>query len=363
MQTQTKMLEINWKDINSTHNHNHTNKDVNNAHDNLVYKLILSVQKLNRLERLIVYVGFFILFLLFIFALSKLYKQIKLVKQRYNKYGYLINPKLELAFLNLNRRLKTKKYIVIENIKRRYNCNKSREANRNASYIRIEDLNRDKLFKNLKYDFGHCNEIFEMESILDTEVSNESTINNNNNNNNNDSQTQSINETDFNISTSDNNQNTKHKINNVKNYIDSIRANKFFYKQFKNVECDDATSQEINVNKSNNKIFFNLLDENRKSSLASDFSFDSLTFIKNKIKNYSTMSNKSKKPKSTSMSCKSELSLAVQTTSAAVPLILVTDTSSMHTSIVDLDSFEFESLNLNSTESLLKYYLEEKRPV
>ena len=319
------------------------------------------MQKLNRLERLIVYVGFFILFFLFIFALSKLCKNIKLVRQRYNKYGYLINPKLELAFLNLNRRLKTKKSIVIENIKKRYNFNKSRATNRNASYIRIEDLNRDKLFKNLKYDFGHCNEIFEMESILDTEVSNESTINNNIHNN--DSQAQSINETEFNISTSDNNQKTKHKINNVKNYIDSIRANKFFYKQFRNVECDDTTSQEINVNKSSNNFFFNLLDENRKSSLTSDFSFDSLTFIKNKIKNYSTMSNKSKKPKSTSMSCKSELSLAVHTTSAAVPLILVTDTTSMHTSIVDLDSFEFESLNLNSTESLLKYYLEEKRPV
>ena len=115
------MLQINWKDINSTHNHNDTNKDVNNTHDNLDYKLILSVQKLNRFERLIVYVGFFILFFLFIFALSKLYKNIKLVRQRFNKYGYLLNPKLELAFLNLNRRLKTKKSIVIENIKKRYN--------------------------------------------------------------------------------------------------------------------------------------------------------------------------------------------------------------------------------------------------
>lgn len=44
----------------------------------------------------------------------------------------------------------------------------------------------------------------------------------------------------------------------------------------------------------------------------------------------------------------------------SLPIILITDTASMHTSIIDLATFEPEPNRLNSTESILRYYFDEK---
>ena len=50
--------------------------------------------------------------------------------------------------------------------------------------------------------------------------------------------------------------------------------------------------------------------------------------------------------------------------SSTLPIILITDTSSMQTSIIDLDTFEpdDEKFKFNSSHSLLNYYFENRIP-
>ena len=310
---------------------------------NKIFSLSLNV----RLKRCLAFAAFFLLFLLAIFIMSKIYKNIIKIKERRKRYGYFLCPKYESVLYSLlsqtSLRAKTKAISV----------NFSLITDKiDSARTRFKDF-REKRAQAAKYprDKGHVNETFEINEIKvesnedDALILNEEVV-------------QELSEK---------------KLGLLGNYLREKRINAFKYEKFKDDELssvyneddeDEAESSRFlrpnnfsKLNKINkltrfiNRVYSKLDSESTKPLLSPTASYISKdSFVSSPETSISILSSSSKFS-----------SNSASTLSFSLPLILITDTAKMYTSVVDLDTFEPES-NISYAQRLLRLQLNEKRP-
>ncbi len=295
-----------------------------NDNNRFLIKLIVGINKLNLIERLVVYLSFFGAFIFIIYLMSKCNVKYKLLKKRHQQYGFYISYKYERRLRNFNQNI----FLFLANTFRQ-RCNSSSSSSRSNKNLKALST---KPYS--KLDIGHFNEIFEIEkfdtnfelpSIEITEIKEENAPSNQTNEN------VSIKSSEFNF---------------LKTYLNNKKINSFSYKRLK-PQPSDADSFCKNS--------LSLLSNNESSSSLNFFkSYSSL----NKI---FTSKNKQNSKQSQVTTEKSSL-FSSSSSSFPLPTILITDTTSMHTSIIDLENFEPDnySIRFTSSQSLLNYYFQEQ---
>jgi hypothetical protein len=285
-----------------------------NDNNRFLIKLIVGINKLNLIERLVVYLSFFATFIFIIYLMSKCNVKYKLLKKRHQQYGFYISYKYEKRLRNFNQYI----FLFLANtLRQRFS-----RSNKNLNALSTKPYS--------KLDIGHFNEIFEIEkfdsnfelpSIEITEIKEENQTNEN----------ASIKSGEFNF---------------LKAYLNNKKINSFSYKRLKSKQSDNDS-----------------FCKNSLSLLSNDESSSSLNFFKSysSLNKIFTSKNKQNSKQSQVITEKSSL-FSSSSSSLPLPTILITDTSSMHTSIIDLENFEPDnySIKFNSSQSLLNYYFQEQ---
>ena len=361
---------------NSNNNSNKKNKLEPAAKNHFLIELMLFLHRLSRLERLAVYVSFFALVLLILYSMSKCYKHILIIKTRHNKYGFYLSEKYE-------RSLATQMYRLMLFAKNNFsrhknNCkNKTTTSKQKKKQLPHANTNEEKRkfivistkTPFLHLDTGHFNEMFEHDSksnsvcdipsLVVTE--NDDTVD----------ERKSLRDSHENVSLGSENYNF------IKAYLTGRRLNSFSYKQLAKrgksgkPEIGRATSMDAEQRKKSTSLFLTSSKSKSKDNTHSSSNEEVRSSSPSLFKSYSSIV-KIFKSKSSTLSSSSSSHLTTTTTTAtpsdahsllnySLPMILITDTSSMHTSIIDLDTFEpDEAQKFNSSQSLLKYYFEER---
>ena len=258
-----------------------------------------------RSQRLLAFAAFFLALISTLFIMSKIYKLVYGLRARFKLYGFYMNPHCECFVLSLSEQMKYKKLALISNLNRKLSSSSSQQQQTKSSEI--------KMLEALRLDFresGNLNVIFQMDdeegegnsgfseetcgtsnsSLLTTETSSE------------------ISEV----------MRKKTKGNAVQTYIALKRQNRLAYKRFDRV----ATARKRKAREAvgeNMQRFKKKLRQKLKRAGKKDFSL-SETGARSLVNN----SNH-----------KSSVLASIE-----LPTILITDTVSMSTIIVDLDSLE-----------------------
>jgi len=271
-----------------------------------------------RIKRFLAFLSFFIAFILFIFISSKFYSSLNRMKTRKKRYGYYFNMKLEFFLSDLKNRIKYKK--IKEN-------NLTHASSKSVAVPLYEK------------DLGHVNQSFDTHNELVII----------------DSPTSSI------IQDSNELEEKREKKNFITKYFDQKRINSFEYDKF--IDENDSLIFD-NSNKNMNTIikYFK-----RSKSKQKNESFKLFEIMSHKNNSHSEENSyiQFKKTKSLSNSSGFNESYSSSSTNNSttfdLPVILITDTTKMHTIIIDLDSFEPEKLSYNDI-LFSKYRENEKRP-
>ena len=109
-------------------------------------QVIVGLNKLNLIERLLVYLSFFGSLVLIIFIMSKCNKYFLLIKKRHQRYGFYLNQKYEQRLEKLNQNI----FLFASNLlKRGFKANTKPKVLTKQIYSKL--------------DIGHNNEMFEIE--------------------------------------------------------------------------------------------------------------------------------------------------------------------------------------------------------
>jgi len=281
-------------------------------------KMIIGINKLNLIERLFVYLSFFGVFIMVIFIMSKCNKNFSLIKKRHQQYGFYINQKYEQRLSQLNQNI----LLTITKIfQRRFKLNENKKVLSTKPYSKL--------------DIGHINEIFEIEnfdsnfelpSIEITEFIKDNNVSNEINEN------VSIKTGEFSF---------------LKKYLNKKKVNSFSYNRLKSKGYDAASPNSFERSSKNSLSLLSNNDSNASSNfLKNNFSMSKIFFPKNKSKTLLMETESS----------------SLYSSSLQLPIILITDTSSMHTSIIDLENFEPDDFKnkISSSQSLLNYYFQDE---
>lgn len=140
-----------------------------------------------KLHRLIVFILFFLLVLLTLAVMSKIYKTVNLLKYRNKHYGYYVNPKCETILISLNRRLKIGSLQLAQNLNRnlkrqfvrvrKVDDNDDDDNEKDDDFCekqiptQVESTDEDdakmKSLRMNNFESGHINQVFELTEIDD----------------------------------------------------------------------------------------------------------------------------------------------------------------------------------------------------
>jgi len=268
--------------------------------------------EMSKLIRLASFLVFFLLVILVIFLLSKLYACLYGAKKRKKRYGYYFNNKLETILADFGTKVK------YEKLKLEVKITKNNQSKANTT---------NTVFSN---DTGHINESFDPYNelvIID----------------------------DISVSKSSNyelkNKPKKTPANFLTRCLETKRINSFDYEKFSN-ENDSESIFDFPTKQTK----LNMMEKFFKKNIINRETSMPLFTISN------SSSSRSSKSKSSTSSSGIDLSFSnsfsghsVNSTSFELPIILITDTSQMSTSIIDLETFEPENYTRSSNDFLVKY--------
>lgn len=299
-------------------------------------KTLNTNHEMSKLIRLACFVTFFIVSVLFIFLLSKLYACLRGMNKRKKRYGYYVNHKLERVLADFRNKLKYEKL--------KYEVKSTNNNNNNSN-------NTNKVTTLYDHDMGHVNESFDPHNEL--VMIDEHPVKN--------------------AVPSERKQEKNRLANFIANYFETKRINSFGYGEFSNE--NDSLNEFSTVHSIKHTKLDMIKKIFNKSKLKSETSSSSIPLFTisdgNSSRSSSQRSNntvtsfidlKNSKSSLSSSGFNSFSSQSVSSVAFELPVILITDTSEMSTSIIDLDTFEPENCQKNSKDFLYKYSANEKRP-
>ena len=278
-------------------------------YQNFLVRLIVGISQLNLLERFIVYISFFGSFILLIYVLSKCNKKILILKKRRQNYGFYLSQKQETKLTRLAQRM----HFYVAGFFHKTSQHR-RKTKTNDQVIVVSYS---------KLDMGHDNELFETDSY----------------------ELPSIEIKDF----------AKENLKLSVSDLSSIKSNGNFLKAFLFQHTSNSLSyRKLSSNWSDSESNSSFEEKCKASLLVMSKSASNQTSISSFMPKIFTRKRQNLVLKTESD--KSSLN------SSSLPLILITDTSSMQTSVLDLETFEPESRQnkLTTSQSLLNYYFEDR---
>lgn len=298
---------------NSNHHHNHQHHNRSNTKNAFFVNHHETQSSIHKLKRFAYFLSFFILFILVIKLLAKLYACAHRMKCRKKRYGYYLNFKIETYMSEFRNKLKYKQLSISNNLLSR-SCKGAPQVSPPPPPTTYP------------HDSGHINESYEpnLEQLLYEEPV----------------RAQMTSQTNR----------AKKKANFLATYLETKRINSFEYEQFIDDDSESRKSSSF------------LLKHFKRPQLKHETSLPLFTISKTNQKflkklDRSTTSfisfNKSRSDSSaasspTSTTCSDTNSVmtnstASTTTAFEIPVILITDTNKMQTSVVDLETFEPET--------------------
>jgi hypothetical protein len=271
----------------------------NNFHQRFVNHILKMDEKT---RRLLIFALFFVLLISILYVLSRIYKFINELKFRNKKYGYVINPRCESIVIKLNDQVRYQKLALISNLNHKIDTFKQQKY----------EKDKEKKLDNLRFsqkDSGNLNTVFQIddEQFSDIELLKSSGISSLN-----EDCISEVSEESF-----------KTNACFMKEYFETQRQNRLVYKKFGSKSKQNETSGCLSMKKRPLKT--GRFSNSRKPPLES---------IQESSKEEPRKQSKKKVFENDSVCT----NLTVITTE--LPTILVTDTSSMNTIIIDLDWFE-----------------------
>lgn len=140
-----------------------------------------------RVQRLMVFFGCFLTIVAVLVLMSKIYKAVNTLKTRYKSYGYYINPKCESILMNLNRQIRSKSLTLASNLNKKMSTSAAGELEKEVTQATTTTTTTtgtsgEKIYQNChvmnekmkqlritQMDCGHINEIFELDEEANKE--------------------------------------------------------------------------------------------------------------------------------------------------------------------------------------------------
>jgi hypothetical protein len=293
----------------NTNDENIIKSDESNANSNNSFAVMVNLARSyinldDRQQRLVAFALFFLTLFTAIYLMSRIYKFANLIKQKFQKHGIFMNPKCESIVIKMNQQIKNQKEALIANLSQKLSDLHDKTS---------QHTNEEKM-EHLRFsdqESGNLNEVFQMDDEFLSESDIKSTRKTS-------SELTSVNE-----ELDDSNK----KTNLLKYYIELQKQNRLMYKKFDK----SKKKPEFWSNKKRK------LSNGRIESLASQVTTPSSSLSSKKLlKNIS----KKKSASNCSQTQPSETGSYTSTPSVVLPTILITDTASMNTIVIDLDSNE-----------------------